>query len=205
MGGEAAAAYLMASTLGQAAGSFIQSGQKGFTPDAHAFDAANAMQQSAIDTEVGLENKQADLAISEGGLEAQRMAKEGYFQQQEVAQQFNSAGVMLEGTPMTIINQMRIDKQAEVKAALAHTAATGEVIRRKAYITGIEGRSKIAANQAGLIGDIAHASALDSQQRYGLRTSALNSLNDFIPQAFKFPWKSAFGGSNSYPSPKMVP
>lgn len=100
-----------------------------------------------INDSVGLYNEQADIAVREAGRDATNSAKDDHLFIEQQANTYNNSGVLLEGSPRIVLNDMRQRAMEKVDSITAAGAARARLLRRQGLIVGNEGRAKILGSQ----------------------------------------------------------
>lgn len=102
-----------------------------------------ALQMQNIGVQQGLYEEQAQLAQREAMLEAGLLARQVRNFREEQALGYTQSGVLLEGSPVKVLNDTVRQGQMQVQAIMARGAAQASLLRTQAYILGNEGRASI--------------------------------------------------------------
>lgn len=103
----------------------------------------------AASTEAELYNKQAQVAENEARRDAAQKKREGYLFREAQAMKFNSSGVTLEGSPLTVLQETERLNREEVDAIMASGRSTADLLRMRGRITQNQGRSSLIGSFAG--------------------------------------------------------
>lgn len=112
------------------------------------FQAALGLQQKAYDEEAALYDAQAQLALDEASREAAIKARDAETFRSQQALNYSASGVLLEGSPMEVLNDTRRKAGEEIDALLARGGAQADLLRRKAASTRTVGRASILGSMA---------------------------------------------------------
>lgn len=140
--------------FGSIAGMIPQGGSSGksinpYETNMPAFQAAWEMQNEAVGQEAGALQKQADIALQEAGREAQIKARDVKEFREMQALKYSGQGVLLEGSPMIVLEETRKRGQQEINAILRRGAAQADLLRRQALMVQTKGRASLLGEQAG--------------------------------------------------------
>lgn len=114
-----------------------------FTPSANPMAGVQSLYKQSVDMEADSLNKQGDLAMSEAGQAALQKARDVKTFREQQANSYNGSGVLLEGSPMLVLEQTRRLGQQEVDAIINRGQAITELYRKNALITTNQGRAAI--------------------------------------------------------------
>jgi len=107
--------------------------------------------------EASAQEEQARLANAEARREADRTAKTNdvFRRRQKLA--FLKSGVLLEGSPLLVLQETQEESQKEVDAIRARGNALEDLGKRRASVTRSEGRAKLIGSIGQAIGTIGQA------------------------------------------------
>mgnify|MGYP000665034711 CR=1 FL=1 len=111
------------------------------------FNYGIMMQQRAIQDEMAFAEKQASLTMEEGMRDAKKKAEDVISFREEQANQYNGSGVLLEGSPMLVLEETRRRGQEEVDAIAKRATASADFIRRRAAISANSARASLLGAQ----------------------------------------------------------
>lgn len=180
MSSPAAIAFTLMQGISAGVGSFAASTAKPVLPNPTQYNDARQMQAQSVSAEVASEQEQANLSVTEGQSELARQGYEGNFMVDTIAQQYNSNGVLQQGSPMAVINQARTAKQNEIQAYGNQVAATSDLLNMKAFITGSQGRSQQASDEASFNSQTAAAKIGGIAQSGRLQTSGITDISSAL-------------------------
>lgn len=180
MGAEAALAFQAASGLTQAFGNFKAANTAQNQIDtiyaANPLAGLQALQQASIDQETALQNQQADLVLQEAARNAQLKAEELSNFRSAQAQKINSSGVLLEGSPLLVMNADVNKGRQEIEALMSGAKAQADLMRRRAYIGNNTGRAAILGSQIDYVAQQARQRSSALQNAFDLKSAGTNAL-----------------------------
>lgn len=168
---------------GQAAGNFFGGLGQSSVYDVYAkaqnpLNGAMALQASATENQAQAYEQQADFSIQDATNQAQQIAFEALQARENQAQAYNSSGVLLEGTPLAVLEQTRQQGQKQINAVMQQGALTADLLRRNALVTRSQGRAALLGEQNDWLTQQAQAK-IQSVGQGGF----LNSLNSATSSA----------------------
>lgn len=119
--------------------------------------AAENAQAAATAGQQALYGEQADLALSESARNANQRADQIAHFQASQASGYSSSGVMLQGSPMLVMEYTRQKGQEEINAITAQGQAQADFARRQAYVLGQNQNAQLLGDQAQFITQQAQA------------------------------------------------
>lgn len=161
-------------------------GNTGASADSLYADAVNPMagamsfQRQAYQDEFDLQNIQANIALSEAADAAEAHAYDAEKFRKQQANAYNASGVLLEGSPMEVLNETTRLATKEVNAITRRGRATADVLRRRATATLNEGRSKLLGIESQFVTARSEAKIKSILARRSPISDALNGLGDTI-------------------------
>lgn len=112
------------------------------------FQAALNLQQQAYNQEADLYDQQAQIALDEAGRDAEIKARDAEKFRAQQALNYSASGVLLEGSPMEVLNETRRLASQEIDATLARGGAQADLLRQRAMQTRTVGRASLLGEQA---------------------------------------------------------
>jgi len=155
-------------------------GGKGSSTSAYNPGAMNMMwglQDKNIQNEQDALNAQADIALKESARRAAKVAREGKQYREQQAATYNASGILLEGSPMAVLNETRKLVHEEIDAISESGAAQADLFRRKAMIVGNEGRAALVGQRMQFETDQAVSKAQEIGQRPNFALQAASFIN----------------------------
>lgn len=143
------------------------------------------MQMQSNEIEAKSLEEQAQQAMYEAGLEAQQKAREAHLFRENQANTYSASGVLLEGSPMEVLNETRSLAQQEVDMILKRGQATGNVLRGKAFNTRSEGRAAVLGQNIKFASDAASAKMTAIGSRQTPFVDFFNDMGKLLPGATK--------------------
>lgn len=136
------------------------------------------MQQQNVDLQSRMYNEQGDIALSEATRSAAKTAREGKAYRENQANTYNNSGVMLEGSPMLVLNETRRLVEEETNAIVDRGKAQARLFRYQAQVANNEGRAAILGSQMNYFGNKAAAKISDigSKPNIGLTLGKLGGM-----------------------------
>lgn len=107
-----------------------------------------AMYQQAVDQEALLNERQGRVALDEANAAAIQTAREGKRVREQQAVDYTNSGVLLEGTPIEVLNDTVARTGEEIDAIMKRGSAQAELFNRRANITRNQGRASLLGEQA---------------------------------------------------------
>lgn len=107
------------------------------------YQALLAQQQDNYNQEAALYEQQAQIAQDEAAQTAEAKAREGQRAMQDQANQYNASGVLLEGSPLAVLDETRRLAQQEVDAIMRRGSAQSALYRRQGALIRNKGRADI--------------------------------------------------------------
>jgi hypothetical protein len=149
-----------------------------FTPTANPMAGVQSLYQQSVDTEAANLNKQGDLAQSEAGMAALQKARDVKTFRENQANAYSGSGVLLEGSPMLVLENTRRLGQQEVDAIINRGQAMTELYRKNALITANQGRATILGQniQFGAEQATARIQALTNSNRLPAALGSFGSI-----------------------------
>lgn len=209
MGGLISTSYNAASAIGnyKSANQQAQGAQQIASALANPYIAATNPLQAAMDEQrqaikgqQELYGEQAGIALQESGVEAQQKARQVNTFQQHQASGYNNSGVMLQGSPMLVMEYTRQQGQQEVDAITRMGQAQADLLNRQSYVVGANMEAQLLGDQSQFITNQAQqqiqANMLSNtalQGGYATRLQGLAGLNSAIGGALP----SLFGNSST--------
>lgn len=105
-----------------------------------------------VNTEVDAQNLQADVVLQESQRDAAQKAREVTTFQSRQAHQYRSSGVILQGTPLLMLEQTRSLGQQEVDALISRGKAQSDLLKSRAKILKNQGRASMFGSVLGAVG-----------------------------------------------------
>jgi hypothetical protein len=130
------------------------------------------MQQANTEQEALMQEKQAQVASDEAGIAAEQKAREVQTTRSEQANAYSASGVLLEGSPLAVLEATRRLGSQEVDALMRRGAAQADLYNQQANITRNQGRASLLGSQTAY--DISGAQA--KMQTIQSRNAALNQM-----------------------------
>lgn len=141
-----------------------------------AFNAAQAMQMKSLDSQQQMQNQQADEAVVESSEAAKQIAEQAKTARETQALTYDSSGILLEGTPMKVLNRTRELAQQEIAAVQRRGAAQANLFRMQGMIGSNEGRAQLLGAQMNFQAQQAQASMAAAAQKSASWQSLLSGL-----------------------------
>lgn len=182
MGAPAALAYSLGSglTTGQnnakLANTQVSNANQIYASAVNPLAGAMSEQASAAAGEQQQQNAQADLALAEANETAQQEARNTVQTRETQAQGYNSSGVMLQGSPLAVLNQTVQLGQQEIQATMARGNAQANLLRQQAYMTGSTNRAQLIGEQANFLTQNSQARMQALQNARGLQQGNQQAL-----------------------------
>lgn len=155
-------------------------GGTGYGAAAGTLAATQAVQQSSIDMQASLYEDQAKLALSEADMAAQQKAREVKQFREQQALGYSGGGVLLEGTPMKVLNDTRAQGLLEIQAIESRGAAQANMYRMQSSIMQNEGRAQMLGQTMQFNSEQAKAQMAMSATRAGGIQTALAGLGNMF-------------------------
>lgn len=168
-------------------------GDTGYGAAAGTLAATQAVQQSSIDMQANLYEDQAVLAEQEADAAAQQKAREVKQFREQQALGYSGGGVLLEGTPMKVLNDTRAQGLLEIQAIERRGAAQANMYRMQSTIMQNEGRAQMLAQTMQFNSEQAKAQMAMSATRAGGIQTALAGLGNMFGNA-------GLGGAKAQPT-----
>lgn len=111
-------------------------------------EPALMLQEHATGEEADLLEQQGHIAVEEAQRNATQTAFNARRFREQQANAYNGSGILLEGSPMMVLDETRRLAQEEVDAMMKQGGAYDDLYRRKAVITRNEGRAAILGQRA---------------------------------------------------------
>lgn len=146
------------------------------------------LQDKNIQNEQDAINAQADIALAEARRRAAKTAREGLHFRENQAMAYNASGILLEGSPMAVLNETRKLVGEEIDAITESGFAQADLMRRKAMQVGNEGRAALLGQRISYGADQAVSRAQEIGQRPNFALQAAQFVN------------SMYSGSGAKPS-----
>lgn len=154
------------------------------------FETALAAQQRAFDQESALYESQAQLAELEAEATAAQKSREVSNFRENQANAYNASGVLLEGSPMIVLDETRRLGEQEIAAIRLRGQAQADTLRQRGALTQAQGRAAIFGERQKFTNNQTQAqiqSAAKQTKAYGTGlTTALSALLG-SPQAASVP------------------
>lgn len=124
------------------------------------------LQANAVENQAQALEQQGQLAIDEAQMNAQQTAFQAHQFRENQANAYNGSGILLEGSPMLVLDQTRQLAQQQINQIMKQGAAYNDLALRQAMITRNQGRAAILGQQA----------QFDSQaMQFGAQSDAFNA------------------------------
>ena len=129
---------------------------------------------SAANSEAELLEQQGALAQEEANVQAAQKAREGARFRSAQSRLYNSSGVLLEGSPLAMLEETRYLAQEEASALTARGQAMSDLYKKKAGQTRNQGRNALIGSTIG--GALGTLNTLVAGKRLGLFGSKATTL-----------------------------
>ncbi len=172
-----------------------------YSSTAPAFYAAQSLQQQALSQQAALEEVQAGLAIKEANRAAAAKARDVHYIREDQALQYDGSGILLEGSPMEVLNEtVRLGKE-EVDALVDQGKSQADLIRRSSMIQQNQGIASLLGQTSQFNTGRAQAKIQQSQQKGAAINTALQGLTSVFGSNYgSSPFKAAPKSWASYPT-----
>lgn len=169
--------------LGSALFSSGGSASSTFHANDASFNIGQMLQRQALATDAAAQEQQALIAQSEAHRAAVAKAREGHQHRESQALAYDGSGIMLDGSPMEVLNETVKLSQEEVDALEEQGKAQANLIRSRSAITQNQGLASLLGQTSDYNAAAAKASISDSQTRATGITSAIGSLTNLFGNA----------------------
>lgn len=130
------------------------------------------MYQNNVDQQAQMYDQQAKIALDEAGYTAEQKARDAHKFRENQAVQYSSSGVLLEGTPVQVMNETVALAGQEIDAIMRRGAAQNELYRRQGNLVRNQG-------MANLLGSQLEFGTRQSQAIMQARMAGVNSSSPF--------------------------
>lgn len=155
-----------------------------------ALQTSQGVYEQAFQQNAALDQQSASLVEQTSALNAENAAIEGKTFREQQAQGYNNSGVLLEGSPMKVLEQTRQMAQNQVNSIISTGQQTSNQLLTQANQT-------LNAGYVGLLGQSNDYLTSLAQAKIASATNTTNGLAGDLTQLFSF---LGSGGSSSYAS-----